>query len=252
MTLGKIRRFLERFTGLDIEFHGGSLALFRGRYRQQAWFSYRAQLRTLLERQRVDLALDVGANEGQFARSLRVFYPGEIISFEPVSSAFAKLAQASAFDANWHAHKLALGAESTEQSIHVSNRTVFSSLLKPNDFCNQRFGEQASSVREERIQVRRLDAFIEENVPDISKRRVFLKMDTQGYDSKVFSGIGHSCNQVVAIHSELSLIPLYEQMAHWTESIAAYEQAGFAIVGMFPVSRHNGAVIEYDCLLVRR
>ena len=44
---------------------------------------------------------------------------------------------------------------------------------------------------------------------------------------------------------------LYEGMPHWTDSISIYEKAGFGIVGMFPVSRDSGKVIEYDCLLVR-
>jgi hypothetical protein len=30
-----------------------------------------------------------------------------------------------------------------------------------------------------------------------------------------------------------------------------YEQAGFGIVGMFPVTRDSGRVIGYDCLMVR-
>lgn len=252
MKLRTLRRLIERFTGFDIEFQGGALVLFPARKRQEVWFSYRAQLRALLEREHVDLVLDVGANEGQFARSLRAFYAGEIISFEPVSAAFVKLAQAAASDTNWQVNRFALGEEAASQTIHVSNRTAFSSLLMPNDFCARRFGDEAAPMREERIEVRRLDRFLEENVPDIGKRRVFLKMDTQGYDAKVFSGIGRFVSQVVAMHSELSLIPLYEGMTHWLESIAVYGSAGFSVAGTFPVSRDSGAVIEYDCLFVRR
>jgi hypothetical protein len=55
----------------------------------------------------------------------------------------------------------------------------------------------------------------------------------------------------VALQSEVSLIPIYESMPHRTESIAAFEQAGFGIAGMFPVNRAQGRVIEYDCVLTR-
>jgi hypothetical protein len=48
----------------------------------------------------------------------------------------------------------------------------------------------------------------------------------------------------------MSLIPIYEQMSNWTESISDYERAGFGVVGMFPVSRDSGRIIEYDSLLI--
>ena len=43
-------------------------------------------------------------------------------------------------------------------------------------------------------------------------------------------------------------------MPHLTQQIAAYEQAGFASAGMFPVTwdHETLAVIEFDLLMVRR
>ena len=43
-------------------------------------------------------------------------------------------------------------------------------------------------------------------------------------------------------------------MPHLTEQIAAYEEAGFTVAGMYPVSRDRSglAVIEFDMLAVRR
>jgi hypothetical protein len=43
-------------------------------------------------------------------------------------------------------------------------------------------------------------------------------------------------------------------MPHLTEQIATYEEAGFAVAGMYPVSRDTDslAVIELDLLMVRR
>src|SRR4051812_7459724 len=93
----RIKNLLERLTGYDIERVGDrSFALFAGKNRSDAWFSYYAQLRALFEELQIDMVIDVGANEGQFARNLRYFYSGEICSFEPVSSIFAQL-EAAAF-----------------------------------------------------------------------------------------------------------------------------------------------------------
>jgi hypothetical protein len=42
-------------------------------------------------------------------------------------------------------------------------------------------------------------------------------------------------------------------MPHLTESISFYEQAGFDIVGMYPVTTEKSAlpIVEFDCLMVR-
>ncbi len=219
--------------------------------RMGAWFSYRAQLRSIVERFGINVVIDVGANEGQFARSLRSFYEGDILSFEPVTSVFEKLAEAASTDPKWHVHKLALGSQEATQTINISDNTVFSSLLTANEYCAQRFGEGSQGKREERVSVKRLDALLDSLIPHIEDKRILLKMDTQGYDSEVFKGLGSKLEHVHALQSEVSLVSIYEGMPHWTESISAYERAGFGVVGMFPVTRDAGRVIEYDCLLAR-
>jgi hypothetical protein len=56
---------------------------------------------------------------------------------------------------------------------------------------------------------------------------------------------------VHALQSEVSLIPVYEGMPHWTESLRVYEEAGFSVAAMIPVANDGLRVVEYDCLLVR-
>ena len=51
----------------------------------------------LLASERIDLLLDVGANEGQYAlRMRRAGFQGRIVSFEPLSDAFAALERRAA------------------------------------------------------------------------------------------------------------------------------------------------------------
>jgi FkbM family methyltransferase len=246
------KKLMEAAIGCDIEWYGAkTFTVIDKRHRGEAPFSYRAQLRTTIERLAIDLVIDVGSNEGQFAQHLRTFYSGEVQSFEPVSSTFERLARAAALDPHWKVHKLALGSVAGSQAINVSNATVFSSLLTPNDQGRQLFGARTDVSRTEVISVRRLDDVLDEIAPDAGRRRIFLKMDTQGYDLEVFKGLGNKVRCVSAILSEVSLVSIYEGMPHWTESIRLYEEAGFGVVGMFPVNRADGRVIEYDCLLAR-
>ena len=91
-------------------------------------------------------------------------------------------------------------------------------------------------------------------VAGIDSPKVFLKMDTQGFDLQVFRGLGEKAGHVVAIQSELSVLSLYEGAPRWTEAVRFYEDEGFAVAGLYPVTEGQGGegVIEFDCLMVRR
>jgi FkbM family methyltransferase len=238
---------------VDVErTNGKSFFVIHAAERGDAWYSYRATLRSILNKYEVDHVIDVGANTGQFGRQVRSIYSGTISSFEPVPRAFSQLARAAASDKNWNAYQCALGAQSEMKTIYVPASTNFSSLLKANDYCITRFGNRTVGEREESVTVRRLDEVLEEISPGNDRQKIYLKLDTQGYDIEVFKGLGDKLKSVVALQSEVSLIPIYENMPHWTESISIYEKAGFGVAGMFPVNRDAGQrIIEYDCVLTR-
>jgi FkbM family methyltransferase len=246
------KHILERVAGIELERQGRKSMLIADAAKpEEAWYSLRATLRSVLQRQRINHVVDVGANTGQFGKFMRSIYSGRMSSFEPVSSAFAKLQQATGDDPNWDAYQLALGSKAEVADIHVAPRSNFSSFLQANDYCVTRFGERTMSTGEEAVRVRRLDEVLEEISAHHTDERIYLKMDTQGFDIEVFRGLGEKLPRVVALQSEVSLIPIYEHMPRWTECIVAFEQAGFGIAGMFPVNRDQGRVVEYDCVLTR-
>ncbi|MEB3360012.1 MAG: FkbM family methyltransferase [Synechococcales bacterium] len=224
--------------------------------RTKGVYDYLQQLRlkTILDTYQINTVLDVGANMGQFARDLRrTGYQGKIISFEPLSTTFEELKNASAGDPNWDTYQLALGKENGKQQIHVADSSVFTSFLKANAWCEERFGASSVGSREETVTVRRLDEVLGEMVDNLEQARIYLKMDTQGYDLEVFKGLGHLTDPILALQTEVSVIPIYQGMPPLIDSLTFFEKAGFELAGMYPVSFEHATlrVIEFDCMMVR-
>ncbi|MUL42886.1 FkbM family methyltransferase [Streptomonospora sp. PA3] len=207
---------------------------------------------SLLRDYRVNCVFDVGANVGQYARRLRKHgYTGRIVSFEPVSAIAEKLREAAADDPDWWVYPCALGREERVDTINVVQGSM-SSLLGPSEFGTRRYKRFRKTAAEE-IAVRRLDAVMDEALKGIDDPRPYLKLDTQGYDLEAFAGAGARTADLVGLQSEVALMQIYEGMPRMQEAITVYEDDGFEITGMFPVTREQatGRVLEFDCVMVR-
>jgi FkbM family methyltransferase len=202
-------------------------------------------LKELLRLLQIECVLDVGANRGQFAGELRkIGYEGQIISFEPVSTEFRALSERFAQDPRWKGLQLALGSQDGSGKLVIPELTVMSSLLQPLG------GEK--NVREETVQIRRLDGLLPSLLADAGTRRLFLKMDTQGFDLEVFRGASGCIELIQGIQSELSVRPLYERMPHYLEALGAYEAAGFELYNLSVVNRtSSGGLLELNCFMRR-
>lgn len=210
------------------------------------------QIAWVLRELEIDVVLDVGANTGQYATQLRrAGYRGRIVSFEPLSAFAEEMRRAADADPDWHVHQVAVGDRDGTAQIHVSPSTL-SSLRAPSDFGR----EWSSKLREttvETVEVRRLESVFDEACNGIDRPRVYLKMDTQGFDLEAFRGAGPRIRDIVGMQSEVACLPLYEGMPRLPEQLTEYEAAGFEIAGMFPVSRHHDTmrIIEFDLVMVR-
>jgi FkbM family methyltransferase len=205
-------------------------------------------LKRLLSILDVNCVVDVGANRGQFAKELRAIgYAGRIVSFEPIRLEFDRMSRHFSDDAHWKGYRLALGNEERETNIHVARLTVLSSLL------NSISQEEKRREHIEKVSVRRLDTMFASLVEGIDAPRVFLKMDTQGYDLEVFKGAAGCISEICGLQSELSVQPIYEAMPHYLEALAVYEEAGFDLHNLSVVNRgSDGELVELNCFMRRR
>ena len=170
-----------------------------------------------------------------------------------------KLSKKARGDERWKVVNVALGAIDGTQTFNViktGEQNVLSSFLNLRDaeVLNSFVTLQNEHERThtEEVRVRRLDGILPELLPKDEWQRIFLKMDTQGYDLKVFDGSRGILPHVVSLQSEISVRPLYHDMPSYRESLRVYEEAGFEVMNLFVVNRtNNGAVLEYDCLMAR-
>lgn len=210
-----------------------------------------SHLINLINLHEIDLVLDVGANSGQFATTLRrEGYKGDIHSFEPVSKTFESLRAACSGDPRWFAHNVAMGDACDKKTVNVTAASDFSSFLTPNDFAKETF-ENVKVLYEEVVEVRTVENFLAIHVVNVEKRRILLKMDTQGYDLEVLEGAIKVRERIVCVVSEISLIPIYSRMPSYLAFLKKGEERGFVVTGFYPVSRKKDlSVIEMDCVLL--
>lgn len=208
-------------------------------------------LRSLLPLLEIDLVIDVGANQGQFARMLRdeVGYVGTIHSFEPLPDAYLALQIASHLDAGWHVHNVALGYCDATLNLNGSHHSKFSSVHDVNARGSAKFRKGIAVARSASAPVRRLDSLMDDLVPDFAKRRAFLKMDTQGHDKWVFEGLGNLARRFVGLQSELSVMGI-EGVPDYVEMLDLYRSNGFELTGAYTVNRcrETGCIVQMGCV----
>lgn len=200
-----------------------------------------------------DVILDVGANDGGFARQCRRFgFQDDIESFEPGSQAYARLAAEAARDPRWNAYRLGLGDRSGELTLHVASNAGASSSVLTMLPAHQEAAPEALFVSEEMVKVNRLDEWF-----DVRRgpwERVALKIDTQGFERQVLEGAGQLIDEkVVSIQLELSLVPLYEGSWLWDEAAAWLMVRDFRLVGVTPgfSDPATGRLLQFDGVFTR-
>lgn len=215
-------------------------------------YSEQARLFHLLRHHRIGLVLDVGANDGDYGRKLcRGGYQSDVLSFEPLPDAHAKLVAAAARHPNWHvAPRMAIGSTSGTIDIHVAANSVSSSVLPMSDL-HTRAEPTSRVLKVERVPIVRLDDF---EHPLLSRGDpMLLKIDTQGYELEVLKGAEQLLKRVQGIQIEMSLMPLYDGQALHRTVLDWLVERGFSLWGVMPgfVDSVSGRLLQYDGLFFR-
>jgi len=189
------------------------------------------RLRHALGRQQVTTLLDVGANVGQFGQFMRIAnYQKRIISFEPLSAAHRQLRNVASVDGNWLvAPRCAVGRQIGTTEIQIAGNSQSSSILDIKDR-HVAADTRSGYVGKESVDVITLDSYLD--TAGVTDPCLGLKIDTQGYEGEVLAGLRQHSDRVKVIQLEMSLTPLYEGGASFSDLFAELETRGYHCISL--------------------
>jgi FkbM family methyltransferase len=181
----------------------------------------------------------------------RAGYLGEIISFEPLSEAHRILTRNSRSDDQWKVPSpVAVGDAEGKIKIHIAGNSVSSSALGMLD-AHRDGAPESAFIGTEHVRVATLDSLLQSMLG--SKRQMFLKIDTQGYEGKVLDGARNTLAATCGLQIELSLVPLYEGQALFNALLERLHAAGFKLWAIQPgfYNKATGRMLQVDAVLFR-
>ncbi len=199
---------------------------------------------------KINLLLDIGANTGQYAESMRSYgYNGRIVSFEPLHEAYKQLQKVAGSDPNWTLNNYALGNTNSNGLIHVAGNSVSSSILEMLD-AHEKSAPESEYISTENIEIKTLDSIFHKWYK--AGDRVMIKIDTQGYEKQVLEGTKESLKLIKIIQVEMSLLPLYKSGWLYQEIISFLKGSGFELYSLENgfTDKDTGRLLQVDGIFV--
>lgn len=203
------------------------------------------ELPELLELHRVDIVLDIGANDGGYATELRQSgWTGPLVSFEPQPGTFGRLRQRFAGDFQWSGHQVGLGSEDAVLTMNIHEMDVLSSFLQKI--------ETSENAQQVEVEVKRMDGILD-GILGIHSRP-FVKIDTQGFELEIIKGFGSRATGVIGWQLEMSVEPLYQNQPKMEEVIGLMRSLGFSLWKILPGLRDPLTLqsFEFDGIFFKR
>ena len=198
----------------------------------------------------IDTVLDIGANTGQFTRTISSLLPNcKIYSFEPLPDCFEKLQKFADKHNNIKTFNTGVGDQSGLMQFERNNASPSSSFLKMTDIHKQAFPftEKSSTVE---VKISRLDDICEDL--DLGTA-LFVKIDVQGYEDKVLKGGEKTVKKAKLVIVETSFVPLYESQPLFDDIYKIFSKWGFKCIGMIdqlpdPIT---GQILQGDAIFIK-
>lgn len=199
----------------------------------------------------IKTVLDIGANEGQFARKITKIFPeAYIYAFEPLAIPFQQLSRlAHQQPKKITAFNLALG--DSIKPIEIYSHLYFnpsSSILRTTELCETVY---PMVKKQEKIVIEQ--STLDHAIADISlDDQILIKLDVQGYEDRVIKGGMETFKKSTACIVEISLDQLYEGQAQFREIFNLLDQLGYTYAGnLDQVLGKHGHVRYFNAVFVK-
>ena len=221
----------------------------KGIKKQVRYNDFDAIINFLLKDKKKHVYFDVGANEGQSIERFKKINPqSNIHSFEPHPGLCKKLVQNFSTDKSIKINNLGVADIKNELYFNIYKYHKISSFVpvdKNSKFSKSRILSSKSNEEEfkstVKIDITNIDSYCEENnISEID----FIKIDTQGYESKILLGMEKmlSKEKVSIIELELILGFAYEKSFSFYDYEKILNNKNYKLIAI----NHSGNIISFS------
>lgn len=188
--------------------------------------------------------LDVGANTGQTAISLKKLFPSGIVhSFEPSKKTFEELNQNCQKYPSIFTWNLGIGSSESDLQLHENRFNDMSSFLMPSDFC------WGNIVQTSTVKVTTIDKFShEQNLGLVD----LLKSDTQGFEMEVLKGASNLLrnHQIHLVYVELIISDMYKNLTPYYEILNFLDALKYTLISFYKINHQEDQASWTDALFI--
>ena len=207
--------------------------------------------------------LDVGANTGQSLREFKETWPNSVVHcFEPQEECLVELEKSASVFTNVFVNNFAVGSKNTEEEFYTHNiHTGLSGFNKVNlesvdsidrskiiSEDGQDFKKYKNNLNHSRrVLIKRLDEYVtNESLTKID----LLKIDTQGFEPEVLSGLGEQLSDVSVVLTELMFYDYYERSLSFSDIEKFLLPSGFKLFNISHIAQNpmNGRTDWVDVI----
>ncbi|MFW5704367.1 MAG: FkbM family methyltransferase [Nanoarchaeota archaeon] len=195
-------------------------------------------LNKIIRNSKIDMVFDIGANIGSYSLILRkTGFNKKIIAFEPIKKYYLLAKKNLSKEKGILVENMALGNKTGFETINIaSNGGQSSSILNFSKIPN------IKKISTEKIKIITISDYIKEK--NLTKKKLFLKLDVQGYELNVLKGIKDFSN-IELIQLEMGFVNYYDGETLFEGLSDHMKKLNYRIVLIKTIGYKNSGEIQY-------
>lgn len=197
------------------------------------------------------IIFDVGAYHGLWiSKYLKKFPNTKAYLFEPSSNSFLRLSEKFKNNKKVTINQIALSNELGTQVFNLNTKQYTNSLLDlDNKASDSWINDKLENIAQEEVLVNTLDNFMLDNN---LKRINLLKLDVQGYESRVLDGALNTLTKgmIDFVLLEVIVAPTYNKQSKVSTLFDIFEKCNFKLYGIYDIEKSpkRSKIQQFDAL----